>query len=164
MFYEGDDNLIKQIWTVRSPERLFVGLACAICGVMTLYTVLNFWYLPPQIPMRLIRTQSRLLTVVLPVVHIALCAFFVLRYRKNGMLFPLSETADSQTANERRRLSRQTRVICMMLCSVALAFWQLDCLNTAKELPGFGLFVPVLCGVLALLMYVRGLFRIHSIK
>ena len=97
MFYEGDDNLIKQIWTVRSPERLFVGLACAICGVITLYTALNFWYLPPQIPMRLIGTQSRFLTIVLPVVPIALLVFFVFLYRKHGMLVPLSRTAASHT-------------------------------------------------------------------
>lgn len=156
--------MIKQIWTVRNPERLFIGLACAICGVITLYTVLNFWYLPPQVSMRLIGTQRRLFTIVLPVVHIALCTFFVLRYRQGRVLFPLSSKVSSETMKERKKCSQQTRVVCMVLCSIALAFWQLDCLNTAKELPGFGLFVPVLCGVLALLMYVRGLFRIHSIK
>ncbi len=156
--------MIKQIWTVRSPERLFVWLACAVCGVITLYTALNFWYLPPQIPVRLLGTQSRLFVIVLPIVHLALCTFFVLRYRKNAVLFPLSDVSDSQTIKLRKKDSQKTRVICMMLCSAALAFWQLDCLNTAKELPGFGLLIPVLCGALALLFYVRGLFRIHSIQ
>ena len=114
--------MIKQIWTIRSPQRLFSGLAAAITGVFVLYTAISLFYLPETVPFRLLGALSR-----------------------------------------QKALSRDCRTASMMFWSVGLGFLQLDALNMAKQMQGFGLFVPLVCLIAMVIVSIRYRLKLRGL-
>ena len=51
----------------------------------------------------------------------------------------------------------------MMFWSVGLGFLQLDALNTAKQMRGFGLFVPVVCLIAMAIVSVRYRLKLRGL-
>lgn len=147
--------MIKQIWTIRSPQRLFSGLAAAVTGVFVLYTIISLFYLPETVPFRLLGEQSRYLLLILPLVMVFACALWFYLIRRNTVLAGVRAAEDTVVLSRQKTLSRDCRTASMMFWAVGLGFWQLDALNTAKQMQGFGLFVPVVCLIAMVVVSAR---------
>lgn len=139
--------MIKQIWTVRNPQKLFTGLAFAIAGLILGYTVMNLMYLPMENTGLL--EYARLLAT--PLLSLSLCVLWFFLIKRNTVLFGCKAAADDTALSRQKKLARDCRLTTMMLITVALAFVQLELLNQAKQLSGFGLLPSILC-VLALVI------------
>lgn len=155
--------MIKQIWTIRSPQRLFSGLAAAVTGVFTLYTVMSLFYLPEKVPFRLLGEQSRYLLLLLPVVMTAVCALGLFLIHRDTVLAGVRASQDETVLSRQKKLSRDCRTASMMFWAVGLGFLQLDALNTAKQMQGFGLFVPVICLIAMLIVSIRYRIKLRGV-
>ncbi len=155
--------MIKQIWTIRSPQRLFSGLAAAVTGVFVLYTAISLFYLPETVPFRLLGGQSRYLLLILPLVMVFVCALWFYLIHRNTVLAGVRAAEDAAALSRQKALSRDCRTASMMFWSVGLGFLQLDALNTAKQMQGFGLFVPLVCLIAMVIVSIRYRLKLRSL-
>ena len=156
--------MIKQIWTVRSPQRLFSGLAAAVTGLFQLYTVTSLFYLPWTVPFRLIGLQSKYCLLILPAVMMIVFLFWIFRIHSNTVLIGVRKAKHEAVVLKQKKLSRDYRTAAMMLWTVGLGFLQLDMLNTVKQMQGFGLFIPVVCLFALVAVSIRYRIKLHGIR
>jgi hypothetical protein len=119
--------VIKQIWTIRSRYKLFIGLSFAIAGVILGYSALNLTVLPETILWN-DGEVSKYALLVIPVFSLLLCVGFYLLSRRLCGLWSEMFTA------------------CCFLQAMFLAFLQLRYLNIAKGIPRFSDLILVLTG------------------
>lgn len=150
--------MIKQIWTVRSLPKLFNGLTLSLSTFMLLYTVLNVIFFDKEVITRLNFWSSRFVSndklalLIVPV----LCFFasLILWHLSNvpkKLKYEVTE-ATRKTALKDIKNHREYIVGSNFLITIISFFVGLDALNTAKSLPGFGLF-PALIGVVLLIIF-----------
>lgn len=150
--------MIKQIWTVRSLPKLFNGLTLSLSTFMLLYTVLNVIFFDKEVITRLNFWSSRFVSndklalLIVPV----LCFFasLILWHLSNvpkKLKYEVTE-ATRKTALKDIKNHREYIVGSNFLITIISFFVELDALNTAKSLPGFGLF-PALIGVVLLIIF-----------
>lgn len=141
--------MIKQIWTIRDPRRLFIGLSFAVAGLMLFYTLINLPYIPMPHP------WSGIDYAAVPVISLLLCILWKVLISKNSVLTGCKKASDPIALDRQKTLSKDCRIAAMALMTLILAFVQLDILNKAKALPGFGLAVPLFCLVAWLFSSIR---------
>lgn len=119
--------MIKQIWTIRSRYKLFIGLSFAIAGVILGYSALNLAVLPETIPWSDSKA-SKYALLAIPTLSLLLCVGFYLLSRRLSGLWNEMFTA------------------CCFLQAMFLAFLQLRYLNIAKGIPHFSDLILILTG------------------
>ena len=145
----------KPIWTIRDPRRLFVGLSFAVAGLMLFYTLINLPYIPMPYSWSVIVYCRYAELLVTPVVSLLLCILWKFFISRNRVLIGCKPASDPIALDRQKILSKDCRITAMSLITLALAFIQLDMLNKAKGIPGFGLFIPLLCFVVWLFTSIR---------
>ena len=148
--------MIKQFIDIRSRAKLFTGLSFTISGLMLGYTLLNLLVLEDIIPWKAAVLQqapilaSKYVLLLLPGCSLLICVLLYLDSRRSKLppLFRLGEP-DSPA---RLAIYRQGSIGVNFIAALLAAFCTLDQLNTAKQLPGFGWFVPLLC-LIALILF-----------
>lgn len=156
--------MIKQIWTVRNPQKMFAGLAFAVSGLMLVYTLLNLMYIPMPYSWSVIVTLEYIRLSVTPIVSLLLCILWRFFLTRDTVLIGCKPAKNEIALTRQKKLSRDCRTATMVLWSIALAFVQLDLLNKAKQTPGFGLLIPVLCLIALLIVSIRYRFIIHTCR
>lgn len=154
-------SLIKPIWTVRNPQKLFTGLAFAVSGLMLVYTIMNLYYIPMPYSWSTIVLLEYTRLLITPVAALLLCCLWAFFLSQNTVLIGCKAAEDKIVLSRQKKLSKDCRTATMMFWSVALAFFQLDLLNDAKQMQGFGLFIPILCLIALLIVSIRYRFLIH---
>lgn len=155
--------MIKQIWTIQNPQKLFKGLAAAVTAVFVTYSALSVCYLPDTVTIRFFGEGSRFFLLVLPVVMILVCALWFYLVKRGGVLVGMRPADDPVQLSRQKKLSEDCRIASMMFWSVGLGFLQLDFLNTAKKMQGFGLFVPIACLIAMAVVSVRYRLKIRKL-
>lgn len=139
--------MIKNIWVVRSREKLFWGLTFAISGVMLGYTLLNLTVLTDTIPWRQflfspVTELSKYALLTLPILSF-LPTILLWRFVRQMPAKAADPTISAEKSEKQKGFLRSTCVYGAFLLSLFFFFWQMDRLNTAKNLPGFPPFVPL---------------------
>lgn len=80
------------------------------------------------------------------------------------MLIGVRKAKHEAVVLKQKKLSRDYRTAAMMLWTVGLGFLQLDMLNTAKQMQGFGLFIPVVCLFALVAVSIRYRIKLHGIR
>lgn len=151
--------MIKQIWTVRSLQKLFNGLAFAFCGFMIFYTALNLFILPDMVPWGWHAEAGNMVwkyqLLLFPVISFVICC---LLYRESKRAKPLSDREGEPPQSEEIKRKQQKYRSEMytglnFICTLFLFFFQLDYLNQAKQIPGFSRIILVMI-LLALVGYM----------
>lgn len=156
--------MIKQIWTVRDPRKLFIGLSFTIAGLMLFYTLINLLYIPMPYSWSGIVFMEYARITVTPVISLLLCFLWKIRISRGGVLSGCKKASNPISLDRQKSLSKDCRIAAMTIATLALAFVQLDILNKAKSLPGFGLAVPFFCLVAWLFTSIRYRSAIRQIS
>ncbi len=157
--------MIKQIWFVRNERKLINLLCFAIAGVILLYSVLNIWALsnaelttllqddkniiPPNLYSLML---ARVDLFVLPLISLLVCSmlFWFSNHTK-----PTKNCVDNQSASLQKQIKRDLLIGTNLFITLVFSFWQIDRLNNAKQIAGFGL-VPIY-------LFIAGILAFYSI-
>lgn len=90
--------------------------------------------------------------------------FWIFRIHSNTVLIGVRKAKHEAVVLKQKKLSRDYRTAAMMLWTVGLGFLQLDMLNTAKQMQGFGLFIPVVCLFALVAVSIRYRIKLHGIR
>ena len=138
--------MIKQLMTVRSKEKLFLGLSFALSGFSFFYTLLIILILPEQI--MLYMPVNRYMLLLLPCAGLFLCVV-ILFIRKRQL--------------KERPGGCAVRQFCCGLAfclSLFLFLWQIDLLDRAKQISGFSPIILILMALATIAYCFYGIFHI----
>lgn len=150
--------MVKPIWTVRSIHRLFNGLNVAIAAFSLGYSLLCVLVLPELIPFRFIPWvdpihASRYFLAILPsVILVVGVMLWVLSKKAKHLRYEINEVT-KPTAEKDRKNHMELLIGINFLLMVSGLFFQMDALNTAKQIDGFGV-IPAIAPLVLLIPFV----------
>lgn len=142
--------MIKQIWTVRSLQKLFNGLSFAVCAFNLFYTSLTLTVLPDAVLWGWHAAEGNMASkyqlLLFPAISLVICC---LLYREARRAKPLADREgqkpDSAEVKQRQQRYRSEMYTGLnFLCTLFLFFFQIDYLNIAKQIPGFSKLILIL--------------------
>lgn len=107
--------------------------------------------------------KAAIFWLILPLVMVFVCALWFYLIRRNTVLAGVRAAEDAAALSRQKALSRDCRTASMMFWSVGLGFLQLDALNMAKQMQGFGLFVPLVCLIAMVIVSIRYRLKLRGL-
>lgn len=138
--------MIKRLMTVRSREKLFLGLAFALSGFSLAYTLLTIMVLPKQILLN--GPITRYVLLLLPCVGILICIAALLIRKTQPESLPVKTAV------------RQFCCGIAFCSSLFLLLWQINLLDQAKQIIGFSPIILFLTALATTAYCCYGIFHI----
>ncbi|MFZ2539156.1 MAG: hypothetical protein WAX04_09690 [Oscillospiraceae bacterium] len=166
--------MIKQIWFIRNERRLINSLCFTITGLILFYSILSIWALANselamllQLDETIIKPSlyslmfKRVNLYILPLILLVVCS--MLLWFSNHIKSARYCT-DEQSAARKKQIKRDLLIGTNLFTTLVFSFLQIERLNIAKQIAGFG-FVPIyLCIAGVLVFYATMIKKLFNTK
>ena len=158
--------MIKQIWFIRNERKLINSLSFTIVGFIFLYSLLSIWALSDALLDSSNQNVYQLMfgnahLIILPLVSLLVSSvlFWFSNHTKAS-----KNCFDKQSIVLEQKVKRDLLIGTNLFLTLVISFVQIEFLNYAKQISGFGLTPIYICIVGVTCFYVFTIFKFINKK